>query len=332
MVICLISVKKLLKVHKKFTEQRNRRVIIINIGIFVCYGGIKYMSYTVFTDSCSNLPPDIVAELGIHLLPCGYTMDGEDGVYDGDLDSFDSHAFYEKLRAGSVLKTSLINTQHFIENFTPELEKGRDIVYVGLSSGVSGTYRASVLAAEELKEQFPDRVVRTVDSLGASLGTGLITCCAAELAKEGKSADEAALILDERVKELLQFFTVDDLNFLKRTGRVSGATAAIANVLDIKPLLWGDPTGHIVAYKKYRGRKNSIKAIAEQFEQKAVDVENSFVAISHGDCPEEAEFLAEMITARVKPKQLIIAPHEPFTGAHVGPGMIGLYFFGKERA
>lgn len=289
------------------------------------------MSYTVFTDSCSNLPPETVSRLGIRLLPCGYTMDGVDGVYNGDLDSFDSHGFYEKLRAGSVLKTSLINTQHFIEHFSPELEKGRDIVYVGLSSGVSGTYQASVIAAEELQERFPDRVVRTVDSLGAGLGTGMIACCAAELAAEGKTADEAAAILEERVKQLLQFFTVGDLNFLKRTGRVSGATAAIANVLDIKPLLWGDPTGHIVAYKKCRGRKNSIKAIAEQFEQKAVDIENSRIAISHGDCPEEAQLLAEMISAHAKPKELIIAPHEPFTGAHVGPGMIGLFFFGKER-
>ena len=289
------------------------------------------MSYTVFTDGCSNLPTKIVSELDIRLLPCNYTMDGVDGVYDGDLDKFDSHEFYDKLRAGSSLKTSLINTQLFIEYFTPELKKGNDVIYVGLSSGVSGTFQAAKMAAVELMEQFPERVVRTVDSLGAGLGVGLLSCRAADLKKEGMTANEAADILDDEVKRLLQFFTVDDLNFLKRTGRVSGATAAIGTVLDIKPLLWGDPTGHIVAYKKCRGRKNSIKAIVEQFREKAVDIENSRVAISHGDCLSEAEFLAEQVCAIAKPKELIIAPHEPFTGAHVGPGMLALFFFGTER-
>lgn len=289
------------------------------------------MSFTVFTDGCSNLPAKTISELDIRLLPCSYTMDGVDAVYYGDLDKFDSHDFYDKLRAGSSLKTSLINSQLFIEYFVSELEKGNDVVYVGLSSGVSGTYQAAKIAAEELNEQFPERVVRTVDSLGAGLGTGLITCRAADLRNEGKTADEAADILDEEVKRLLQFFTVDDLNFLKRTGRVSGATAAIGTVLDIKPLLWGDPTGHIVAYKKCRDRKNSIKAIVEQFKEKAVDVENSRIAISHGDCPEEAQLLAEQICAVAKPKELIIAPHEPFTGAHVGPGILALFFFGTER-
>lgn len=289
------------------------------------------MSYTVFTDSCSNLPTDTVSNLGIRLLPCGYTIDDEEGIYDGDLDKFDFHGYYDRLRAGAVLKTSLINSQLFIEHFTPELEKGNDIVYVGLSSGVSGTYRAAQIAADELREKFPERVIKTVDSLGAGLGTGLLACRAADLRDEGKTAEQAEKILCKNVTELLQFFTVEDLKFLKRTGRVSGATAAIANVLDIKPLLWGDPTGHIVAYKKCRGRKNSIKAIVEQFREKAIDVPNSRVAISHGDCPEEAQALADMVSDIAEPKELIIAPHEPFTGAHVGPGMLALFFFGKER-
>lgn len=289
------------------------------------------MSYTVFTDACSNLPGRILRELSICVLPCSYVMDGVPGVYDGDIDAFDSHGYYNKLRGGSELKTSLINSQLFTDHFRPELEQGKDVVYVGLSSGVSGTLQAARIAAMELEEEFPDRTVAVVDSLGASLGPGLLACRAADLRNEGKTAAEAKEILDGEVPTLLQFFTVDDLNFLKRTGRVSGATAAIGTVLNIKPLLWGDPTGHIVAKAKYRGRKKVIDAIVDLYATMAVDPENRRVAISHGDCPEEAQTLADRISAIGKPRELIICPHEPFTGAHVGPGMLGLYFFGTER-
>jgi len=289
------------------------------------------MSYVIFTDACSNLPNSTVAKMDIRLLPCSYSMDGEPGIYTGDLDSFDSHNFYDRLRAGATMKTSLLNSQLFIEHFTPELESGMDVIYIGMSSGISGTFQAAKMAAEELMEQFSGRTVRCVDSLGAGLGVGLLCCRASDLRDEGKSVNEAADILDEEVKHLLQFFVVDDLNFLKRTGRVSGATAMIGTALNIKPLLWGDPTGHIVAYKKCRGRKNSIEAIIELFRERAENTENGRVAISHGDCPEEAKLLADKVCEICKPKEFIIAPHEPFTGAHVGPGMLALFFFGKAR-
>lgn len=289
------------------------------------------MSYTVFTDGCSNLPMSLLRELDIRVLPCSYTLDGESGVFDGNLDAFDSHAYYEKLRAGSVMKTSLLNSQLFIDHFRPELEKGNDVVYVGLSSGISGTLQAAKIAAEELLEEFSERTVRVVDSLGAGFGPGLLACRAADLRNEGKTAVEAGEILDDEVKHLLQIFTVDDLNFLKRTGRVSGATAAIGTILNIKPLLWGDPTGHIVALSKCRGRKKSIDAILEIYRTRAIDAQNQRVAISHGDCLEEAEALAARVCEICKPRELIICPHEPFTGAHVGPGMLALFFFGEER-
>ena len=289
------------------------------------------MSYIIFTDACSNLPNEIMSRYAIRPLPCSYTMDGEPGVYTGDLDAFDAHDFYEKMRAGSQMKTSLLNTELFLSHFRPELEKGNDVIYIGMSSGISGTFQSARIAAEELSEEFPDRTVRAVDSLGAGFGPGLLCCRAADLREEGKSAKEATDILDKEVMQLLQFFTVDDLNFLKRTGRVSGATAMIGTMLNIKPLLWGDPTGHIVAYKKCRGRKNAIEAVVEQYREKAVDAHNRRVAISHGDCLEEAKLLAEKICAICQPNELIIAPHEPFTGAHVGPGMLALFFFGESR-
>ena len=289
------------------------------------------MSYTVFTDGCSNLPGRLLKELSIRVLPCSYVMDDVPGTYLGDIDAFDTHAYYDKLRAGSVMKTSLLNSQLFMDHFRPELEQGLDVVYVGMSSGISGTIQAARIAAEELEEEFPGRTVRVVDSLGAGFGTGLLSCRASDLRSEGKTAAEAADILDSEVPHLLQFFTVDDLNFLKRTGRVSGATAAIGTVLNIKPLLWGDPTGHIVALQKCRGRKKAIDAIVELYRTRAIEPEKQRIAISHGDCPEEAQALAERICAIAQPRELIIAPHEPFTGAHVGPGMLALFFFGKER-
>ena len=241
------------------------------------------MSYTVFTDACSNLPDRLLTILNIRVLPCNYVLDDVPGTYDGNIDGFDAHAYYDKLRNGSVMKTSLLNTHLFLTHFRPELESGRDIIYIGMSSGISGTIHAARIAAEELEEEFPERTVRIVDSLGAAFGPGLLACRASDLRSEKKTAAETADILDQEVMHLLQYFTVDDLNFLKRTGRVSGATAAIGTVLNIKPLLWGDPAGHIVALKKCRGRRKAIDEIVELYRTRAIEPEKQRIAISHGD-------------------------------------------------
>lgn len=289
------------------------------------------MSFAIFTDGCSNLPGRLLRELDIHVLPCTYTVNGEPVTFSGDIEQFDSKAYYDQLRAGMDIKTSLLNTQLFMDHFRPCLEQGLDVLYVGLSSGVSGTYQASCMAAEELMEEFPGRTVRTVDSRGASLGVGILTCRGADFRAEGMDVNAAADALLEESDHLCQYFTVDDLNFLKRTGRVSGATAAIGTVLNIKPLLYGDKEGHIVARAKVWGRKKAIEAILDLYAAKAIHPENGRVAITHGDCPEEAQLLADRVCQIAKPKDLIICPHEPFTGVHVGPGMLALYFFGDCR-
>lgn len=290
------------------------------------------MSYTVFTDSASNLPGKYLHGMDIRPLPCSYTMDGQEGVYLGDIDAFDSKAYYDRLRAGSRMKTSLLNSHLFEEHFRPELEKGLDVIYVGMSSGISGTFQAARMAAQELMREFPGRTVRTVDSLGAGFGPGLLAIRAAQLRDQGKSAAEAGEILDREVMYTLNFFTVDDLNFLKATGRVSGTTAAIGTVLSIKPILWGDLTGHITAKGKVRGRKKSLEALAELYRQHLPeDRQVDMLFISHGDCPEDAARLAELLTAIHQPRELVICPHEPFTGSHVGPGMLAFFFQGKHR-
>ncbi len=290
------------------------------------------MSFTIFVDGSANLPDRTLRELKLSILPCSFSLDGVPATYNGNLGSFDAHEYYQMLLGGSVVKTSLLNTQLFLDHFRPELEQGRDVVYFSMSSGISGTFQAARIAAEELLEEFPGRTVRVVDSLGAGFGTGLMACRASDLRSEGKTAAETADIMDAEAHNMLQFFTVDDLNFLKRTGRVSGATAMIGTVLNIKPILWGDPTGHITARSKQRGRKKALAAIVEEYRKGVIDPENQRVAISHGDCEEEANRLAELIRAVAPPKELIIAPHEPFTGAHVGPGMLALFFHGKQRS
>ena len=289
------------------------------------------MSFAIYTDGCSNLPGDYIRRFQIRVVPCTYTMDGVQHVYNGDIDFFDAPAHYDMLRAGKLIQTSLLNSQLFADHFRTALAESLDVIYVGLSSGVSGTYNAARMAAEELAEEFPDRKIRTVDSRGAAFGPGLLTLMAGDLREEGKNVDEAADALIAATDDLCEYFTVDDLMFLKRTGRLSGAGAMVGTMLNIKPILRGDEEGHIVSCQKIRGRKKAVETLIQIYEERVVDPENQRVGITHGDCLEEAQALAERICAVKKPKELLVCPHEPFTGSHVGPGMLAVYFFGKGR-
>lgn len=287
------------------------------------------MSFAVFADGSANLPKKMLE--GIQVLPCEYTVDGVPQTYWGDVDQFDAHTFYEGLRSGRVIQTSLLNTQLFLTHFTPVLGEGRDIIYVSSSSGISGTYQAARLAAQELMEQFPGRVVHIVDSLGCGFGNGLLAMHAAELSRQGMDAKEAAVFLDAEVPHVCQYFTVDDLSFLRRTGRVSGVAARIGSMLNIKPILYGDATGHIVSCAKTRGRRRAIEALAKKYEEKRQDLPTQLVCISHGDCLADAEELSALVRAVTPDVTVVICQHEPYSGAHVGPGMLGLFFRGTER-
>ena len=260
------------------------------------------MSFAVFTDSCSNLPGSLLQHFGIRVLPCSYTVDGKQIIYGGDIEAFDAHTYYELLRQGKRVTTSLLNTQVFLDHFRPALEQGLDVVYVGLSAGISGTYQAACIAAAELRDEFPERTVCPVDSMGAGFGTGLLACRAAELRDEGRSAAEATAVLEQEVQNLCEFFTVSDLMFLHRTGRVQAAAALVGTVLNLKPILRGDEEGHIVTCEKVRGRARAIANLAARYETRAVHPELQRVAITHGDCPEDAQALAERIRAIAEPK------------------------------
>ena len=287
------------------------------------------MSFVVFADGTANLPAS--CQEGVTMLPCSYFVEGVEQEYLGDVDNFDGHAYYQQLASGCKITTSLLNTGLFLSHFRPVLEQGQDLVYVAMASGISGTYQAALLAKQELEEEFPDRCVYIIDSKGCGFGNGMLVLRAAELSRQGLSAREAGQILDGEVPHICQYFTVDDLNFLKRSGRVSGATAAIGTVLNIKPILYGSADGHIVACGKVRGRKKAIDTLVETYAKKQVDAANHLVAISHGDCLADAQLLAEKVRAVAAPKDILIVPHEPFSGAHVGPGMLALFFYGSER-
>ncbi len=287
------------------------------------------MSFAVFADGSANLPAQMLD--GIRLLPCEYMVDGKTVTYWGDVDHFDGHAFYEELRNGTKVTTSLLNTQVFLTHLSPVLESGQDVIYVSMSSGISGTYNAAVIAAEELMEKYPGRFVHIVDSHGCGFGNGLLAVRAAKLSREGTDVREAAKILDAEVPHTCQYFTVDDLNFLKQTGRVSGMTAAIGTILNIKPILLGDKEGHIVSCAKMRGRKRAVEGLVQKYREKKMDQQDLPVCISHGDCLDDANTLAGLIREVTPDVSITICQHEPFSGSHVGPGMLGLFFRGIER-
>ena len=287
------------------------------------------MSFAVFADGSANLPKSMLE--GISLLPCDYTVDGEPYTYWGDVDSFDAHSFYEGLRNGTVVRTTLLNTSLFLSRFAPILTQGIDIIYISMSSGISGTYNAARIAAQELMDLYSGRFVHIVDSLGCGFGNGLLAVRAAKLSREGVSARDAAAILDDEVPHTCQYFTVDDLNFLKNTGRVSGMSAKIGTVLNIKPILFGDKTGHIISCAKVRGRAKAIETLVKKYEEKRVRSGEQTICISHGDCLQDAELLASLVREITPEVPITICQHEPFSGAHVGPGMLGLFFRGTER-
>ncbi|MBQ9746859.1 MAG: DegV family protein [Clostridia bacterium] len=288
------------------------------------------MSFSIVTDTSANLPIEYAHEHGITIIPFSFYIDGEENTCT-DPESFDGAAYYAMLREGKVVTTSQITPARYIEYMTPILEAGEDVLFVCLSSGVSGAYSSSLLAARELKEKFPGREVICIDSRGASLGEGLLVYYAVEDRAKGMSIDETAAHLLDAVPKMNQLFTVDDLKYLKRSGRISGTTAAVGSVLNIKPLLTGNKDGKIVSFAKVRSRKKSVRELARLYAERVVDAENQTIAISHADCKEEAEELCALICEAKPPKQVVMACHEPATGSYVGPGMLAVYFLGNER-
>ena len=229
------------------------------------------------------------------------------------------------------MTTSLVNPDRFISAARPLLAAGEDVLFVGMSSGISGSFGSAKLAAGDLREEFPGRDIQLIDTLGASLGEGILVLRAIEMRENGASLSETAAALRDMRWRMYQIFTVDDIMYLRRTGRLSNAKAIVASVLHIKPVLKGNEEGAIVAVDKIRGRRKSIDALVERYRKYAVAPETQTVGIAHADCAEDAEYLASALRIVAPPKEIMTVMYEPVTGSHVGPGALALFFLGDEN-
>ena len=287
--------------------------------------------YRIITDSTTDLAPEMIRELGVQVAPLCYVMDGSTYHNIPGGGEMSDQAFYQKLREGTMPTTTQINSEEFVALFTPVLEAGEDILYIAFSSGLSGTCQSAHLAARELKDRFPERRVEVFDSLCASMGEGLLVYHAATRKNQGATMDEVLAWLKENVLHLCHWFTVDDLNHLKRGGRVSTATALVGTMLGIKPVLHVDDEGHLIPVSKVRGRKQSLDALVKKMEETAIDSKDQVVFLSHGDCLEDAQYVAKQVKEKLGVKEVKINFIGPVIGAHSGPGTVALFFLGSTR-
>lgn len=287
------------------------------------------MSFAIVTDTAANLPGKLLKENNMTAIPFSALFNGEEFPYTVP-EEFDGHAYYEALRTGAAVTTSQVNPDRYIEYMEPILKRGEDILFVGVSSSVSGSFSSAQLARTQLLQKFPERTIRLVDSLSAALGEGLLALQASACRQKGMTIEKTAEYLEKIRTRIYHLFTVDDLQHLRRSGRISHVTALVGSVLGIKPLLKGSEEGKIIASDKVRGRRRVLQAMAEKYTALASNAQENIVGISHADCPEEAQTLADLIRQKLRPKDIILTIHEPATGAHIGPGALALFFFGKD--
>ena len=285
--------------------------------------------YVIVTDSSADLPASLVQELGVEVLPLSFTIQGKTYHNYPDDREMDPKVFYKMLRDGQMATTSAVNVAEYTNMLEPFLQAGKDVLVLAFSSGLSTTYQSSVIAVNELSEQYPDRKIYTVDTLCASLGQGLLVWHAVQEQKKGKSIEEVRDWVEENNLHLCHWFTVDDLHFLKRGGRISAATAVVGTMLSIKPVLHVDDEGHLISMGKARGRGASLTALVDHMEQTVTDVDTVF--ISHGDCLADAEKVAADVKKRFGTKDVVINNVGPVIGAHSGPGTLALFFLGTKR-
>ena len=283
--------------------------------------------FVIITDSSSDLPVAVAEELGVKVIPLEVNMEGDIRLND----HIDIKEFYDYLRAKHGAKTSALNIDRLTEVFEPYLAQGKDVLYIAFSSGLSATYMAGRNAAEDLAEKYTDAKVVVVDSLCASLGQGLIVKHAVDKKNSGASIDEVAAYVEEIKPNLAHWFTVEDLFFLKRGGRVSAATAVVGTMLQIKPILHVDDEGKLVSMDKARGRQGSLKALCDKMKESAIDPAKQTVYISHGDCYDDAKKLADMVSAELGVTDILISEIGPVIGAHSGPGTVALFYLGSKR-
>ena len=283
--------------------------------------------FVIITDSSCDLPAEVAQQMGVTVIPLEINMEGVLKLND----EIDIKEFYEYLRQKHGAKTSAVNMDRFIQAFEPFVAEGKDLLYIGFSSGLSATFMAGKNAAEELSEKYPERKIVAIDSLCASLGQGLLVKLAVDKKNAGATIEEVAAYVEEEKWHLAHWFTVDDLFFLKRGGRISATTAVLGTVLQFKPVLHVDDEGHLINMTKVRGRNASIAELLAKMKETAIDPEKQTVYISHGDCYDDAKKLADMITAEFGVTDILINEVGPVIGAHSGPGTLALFFLANAR-
>ena len=289
------------------------------------------MGFEIITDSCANLPENLIKELNIPIISLVFRVNGKEYASYSKEESIDLAKFYQMMREKENITTSLVNLEECKELFVPILEEGKDLLYLGFSSGLSGTYQAVSMLIRDLQEQYPERKIYAVDTLAAALGEGLLVYTAVKLKEQQKTIDEVRdWVMNERL-HLCHWFTVDDLFFLHRGGRVSKTSAVLGSMLNIKPVLHVDDEGHLILMEKARGRRKSLDALCTHMEETAINPEEQIVFISHGDCIEDANYLAKRVKERLHVKEVLIQILDPVIGAHSGPGTVALFYFGKTR-
>lgn len=287
--------------------------------------------YVILTESSSDILEQLALENDIRVMPMGFIMDGQSYAHYADSREMDVKSFYNRLREGTVVTTTAENTSDYVEWLTPLLESGKDVLLVVFSSGLSSTFSTANVAIADLRAQFPERKLLAVDSLCASAGEALLAWYAAQNRKSGMSIEENAAWLEEHKYNLAHWFTVDDLMFLKRGGRLSAATALVGTMLSIKPVLHVDNDGHLINVSKARGRRGALKALADKVGEIGVEVDKQPIFISHGDCLADAQWLADEVRRRYHPADVIISEIGPVIGAHSGPGTLAMFFMASAR-
>ena len=286
------------------------------------------MDFQIITDSCCDFPTPMYGQLGLTFVPL--TVEFRGNTFD-DKNDDTLKDMYQGLRAGEVAKTSAVNPSRWSQAMEKALAAGKDVLVLAFSSGLSTTYQSAVIAAQELKDAYPDRKIQVIDTLCASMGEGLLVWYACKKRDEGLSLDEVARwVVDNRL-HLCHWFTVDDLMYLKRGGRISAATALVGTMLQIKPLLHVDDEGHLINMTKTRGRKAAIDAMVKKAQELGAGYDNSTMFISHGDCLSDAEYLSRQLKEKCGVKDVVISYVGAVIGSHSGPGTLALFFLGSHR-
>lgn len=288
-------------------------------------------NYIIVTDSSCDLSAKMAEELQLHVVPLSVLLDGKHYTNYLDWREISPKEFYDAMRSGAKSTTSAPNVDQFTEVMEEGLAEGKDVLYIGFSSGLSGTFNAGRLAAEQLQEKYPDRKIFAIDTLCAAEGQGLLCWYAAHMRDDGKTIEEVRDWVLDNMMKVNHWVTVDDLKYLRAGGRISATTAVVGTMLNIKPIIIMDDNGKLESVGKVRGRKAAIKALFDYAQKRAVNPQEQVMFINHAECEEDAQYLADMLKRQLQVKDVIVNTLGPVIGSHTGPGLLVVFFLGENR-